>query len=176
MKAETKSLLFDIAKSQDALMQNMSAELGVKTSLYVVFSIFLFNAAFQINSFVKDIHGAWSRRAIESSMIGAAIALAGALALLVAALVRNYNMFPLPESAKWLKDMDDYRKEFPNEKIPDEDEALREIMEETIAANKTENERKADWVTVGSWLLFLAVPFVALAGLFSFFAYRMNRP
>lgn len=40
MDQTPEQMLFDIAKGQDVLMHNTSSELGVKTSLYLVFSVF----------------------------------------------------------------------------------------------------------------------------------------
>jgi hypothetical protein len=175
MEAETKRILFEIAKSQDALMQNLSSELSVKTSLYLVFSVFLFNAAFQISNFARDIPGELSGHAIHSAGIGALLALLGAILLLVAALVRNYSMFPLPETAKWLEDTEEFLKHYPESSLQDPEVAIREILEETILANKVENERKASWITRGAWFLIFSVPIITCAGILAFLGYVIEK-
>ena len=175
MAGETEQKLFDIAKGQDALMQSISTELGVKTSLYLVFSVFMFNAAFQIVNFARDFQSAWGQCAIQSAGIGAGLALSAAIALLIAALVRNYRMFPVAETAKWLKDTQAFFQQHPEMTPPDPELAIREILEDTVLANKRVNERKAFWITVGAWLLIATVPCIALGGLFSFLAYVANQ-
>ena len=176
MESETNKMLFDIAKSQDALMQSMSTELGIKTSLYLVFSVFMFNAAFQTVNFVKDFRGVWSQYAIQFVGVGAGLALAAAIALLIAALVRTYKMFPVSETAVWLKEAAAFFQQHPEVTPQDSELAIREILEETILANKQVNERKAFWITVGAWLLITAVPCIAVGGLFSFLAQLANYP
>lgn len=50
----------------------------------------------------------------------------------------------------------------------------REIQTETlptVALNKTVNERKGFWITLGATALFVAVPFVVLAGVLAAIAF-----
>ncbi len=171
MQIEAKKMLFDIAKGQDMLMHTISAELGVKTSLYLVFSVFLFNATLQISEFAKDQPTIWSYRSIVFSTIGATLSLLSATTLLIAPLVRKYQLFPVGKMARWIEQLSEFKQQYPEEELPEAEDGIRETFEETIAANKSANERKAFWITLGAFLLFIAVPFVALAGIFAFFAY-----
>jgi hypothetical protein len=171
MQPEVKKMLFDIAKTQDAQMQNVSSELGVKTSLYLVFSVFLFNTSFQINNFASGFPEPWSERVITLSMVGAVITLVGALALLAAALIRDYRMFPVPNTAKWIADTDEYARKYPDAELQDQEVAIREILDETVSANKSVNQTKGWWINLAACILFVAVPIVVLAGIASYLGY-----
>ena len=96
--------LFDVVKGQDAILHSTSGELGVKTSLYLVFSAFIFSASIQLINFAKDLPRPLSQYAVASCSVGAAISLIAALALLIAALVRTYKIFPSRAMAGWIKD------------------------------------------------------------------------
>ncbi len=164
--------LFEVVKGQDAIMHNISGELGVKTSLYLVFSAFIFSASIQLINFAKDSTSPMSRYAVASCSIGAAISLLSALALLIAALVRTYKIFPSNALAAWIKETQEYSEKYPQEKVEDTSEGILKSLIETLDANQVQNEKKATWIQVGTWLLFISLPFLVTGGalaLYSFF-------
>ena len=59
MKPEMRKIFMEIAHNQDSLMHSSSGDLGVKTSLYLVFTAFLFSAGIQtINTAVGHLGSA----------------------------------------------------------------------------------------------------------------------
>src|SRR5262249_53084001 len=151
-------------------------ELGVKTSLYLVFSAFLFNAAFQVSSFVKPIESRWAFRAIVFAVVGAALALSGGIFLLVAAMVRRYSVIPLEELTSFLTESSEYRSKYPNAEVLDEQDGILTTVNRTVQANFDANEKKAGWIEIGAMILFAAIPFVVIAGVLALTAYVSNRP
>jgi hypothetical protein len=167
--------LFEMAKQQDSIMHSLSGELGVKTSLYLVFAAFVLSASIQLLNFAKDLHAYSARCAVLSCSLGAAIALLSGAALLVAAFVRNYKVFPAKAMADWLKNIQNYQKEYPLEHLDDPSNSLLQTMIETVDANQIVNEKKAQWIEVGAYLLFASLPFFAVGGAFAVCAY-FSRP
>ena len=163
--------LFEMAKQQDAAMHNLSGELGVKTSLYLVFTAFVLSASIQILNFAKDIHGGSAHRAVLLCSIGAAISLLAGTSLLIAALVRTYKIFPAQDMANWLEQIRDYTSKYPEEKVDDPADGLLQTVIKTIDANQIENEKKARWIKVSACLLFASLPFFATGGAFAIYAY-----
>jgi hypothetical protein len=163
--------LFEMVKQQDSTMHTLSGELGVKTSLYLVFAAFVLSASIQILNFAKDLHIYAARCAVFFCSLGAAIALCAGVALLGAALVRNYKIFPASEVADWLKKMKDYQTSYPQQAIDDPASGLLQTVIKTVEANQIVNEKKARWIEVGAWLLFASLPFFAVGGAFAVYAY-----
>lgn len=163
--------LFEVVKAQDAITHNISGELGVKTSLYLVFAAFIFSASIQLINFAKDLPVPLSRFAVLSSSVGAAISPLSALALLIAALVRTYKIFPSGEMVKWVKSMQKYQQDYPQETVEDPSEGIVSELIETADANQIENEKKATWIEVGAWLLFASLPFIVLGGILAVWAF-----
>lgn len=156
--------LFEVVKGQDVITHNISGELGVKTSLYLVFSAFIFSASIQLVNFAKDLAPPLNRCAVAVCSIGAAVSLLSAFALLIAALVRTYKIFPSNEMAAWIKSMQEYKEKYPRETIQDTSEGILNSLIETADANQIENEKKATWIEVGAWLLFFSLPFLVIGG------------
>jgi len=171
---QVKQMIFDIAKGQDVLMHNTSSELGVKTSLYLVFSVFLINAAFQISSFAKGLESVWGHRAIITSFFGAGTALIGGVALLIAALVRTYHVVPIGDLRKYAQDITDYKRQYPDEPGADVEEGILTTIEATVERNLHVNEQKGLWITVGATALLVSVPFVAGAGILAAIAFVLQ--
>jgi hypothetical protein len=167
--------LFEVVKAQDAILHNLSGELGVKTSLYLVFTAFMFSASIQVINFAKDLASPWARWAIVSCSTGAAIALLSGIGLLIAALVREYKIFPSRKMAIWIRSLEAYRAKYPDQPTEDPDDAILKTLIDTAEANKLENEIKAVWITWGARGLFLSVPFVAAGGACAIYAF-FNRP
>jgi hypothetical protein len=163
--------LFELAKQQDFVQHNMSAELGVKTSLYLVFAAFMLSAAIQLLNFAKDQHVPIARTAVFFSSIGAVIALLSGTALLIAAFVRNYKIFPAQQVANWLKDIKDYQTQYPEEKLDDPANSLLQTLISTVDENTIVNEKKAQWIEWGATLLLISLPFMAIGGAFAVYAY-----
>lgn len=160
-----------MTKQQDTIMHNLSAELSVKTSLYLVFAAFVLSATIQILNFAKDLHGRSAHCAVFFCAIGAAIALLSGVMLLSAAVVRNYRIFPAKDMAVYLKKMEAYKRDYPQEKMDDPESGILETLIETVDANQVVNEKKARWIEVGTWLLFASLPFFAVGGAFAICAY-----
>src|SRR5262249_26048198 len=137
--------LFEIVKQQDSVMHNVSGELGVKTSLYLVFAAFVLSASIQLLNFVKDMNLYSARCAVVFCSLGAAIALLAGIALLGAALVRSYSIFPSQATAEWIEKLRDYKNKYPNETVEDPAKGLLRTMIRTVDANQVENEKKARW-------------------------------
>src|SRR5216684_2190613 len=133
--------LFEMTKQQDFVMHNLSAELGVKTSLYLVFAAFVLSASIQLLNFAKDLHVYLARSAVFFCSLGAAITLLSGAALLIAAFVRNYKIFPAKEIADWLKSIEDYRREYPQESVDDPANGLLQTLIKTVDANQVVNEK-----------------------------------
>lgn len=131
-ETEIERVILELAKTQDSLMHSTSAELGVKTSLYLVFSVFLVNAAFQIGSFARGIESPWSSRAVVTGFFGAATALLAGIALLVAALVRTYHVVPIGRLRQYVKDIADYKHEYPDASEANVVEGIIETIEDTV--------------------------------------------
>lgn len=161
MEDKVELRLFELAKNVDAIQHNISAELSVKTSLYLVFSAFVFSASLQLMSFAKDLH---SYVAVFLCGIGAVVSLLSAIALLVGATVRNYKIFPAQDMTTWIKEVEEYRRTHPGEETSDPFAVIRETLVETADLNQEVNERKAGWVETGAWLLFGSMPFLAIGG------------
>jgi hypothetical protein len=153
--------MFELAKSVDYTAHSISAELSVKTSLYLVFAAFVFTASIQLINFAKDVR---SYAAVVICAIGAAVALFSAIALLIAALIRQYNIFPAQDMNSWLEKLDCYRKAYPNIPTEDPNAVMLKMLITTADDNQLVNERKADWIECGAWLLFVAIPFLAIGG------------
>jgi len=164
-----------MAKQQDSVMHNLSGELGVKTSLYLVFAAFILSASIQILNFAKDLKAPSAQCAILFCSLGAAIALLAGIALLAAALVRTYKVFPAQEMADWLEKMKDYTSKYPNEAISDPANGVLKTVIQTIDANQIENEKKAKWIQIGAWCLFASLPFFAIGGALAVYSY-FSRP
>jgi len=171
---EANKMIFEISKNQDGLMHSTSGELGVKTSLYLVFSFFIFNAAFQIVAFSKGMAYP-SEYAILFGVIGAGIALLGAILLLVAAFVRSYMLFPSRGMKDWIESMGKFKQENPDIPTENEYEGVLDSLEETVSHNKSINEQKSLWITRAAYVLFVSVLFVAVSGGLSYIAY-LNHP
>jgi len=171
MENETRKMLFEIAKSQDSLMHTASSELGVRTSLYLVFAVFLFNAAFQVSTFARGVDSVWATRAVITSTFGAGAALAGGVALMIAALTRTYSVVPIQGLQKYVLELAEYKQQNPTENLPDTEDEIIASLEETTAANLEVNEKKGFWNTLGATALFIAVPFVVGGGILAFVAY-----
>jgi hypothetical protein len=175
MPDNADSRLFEMAKQQDVIMHNASGELGVKTSLYLVFAAFMISASIQMVNFAKDMHTHTARCAVLLCSLGAAIALLSGVALLFAAVVRTYSVFPAKAMRDWLKDMEKFRTENPGERIDDPSSGLVQTLIETVDENQIVNERKGRWIEVGAGLLFISLPFSAVGGAFAVCAY-FSRP
>ena len=167
--------LFEVVKSQDAIMHSTSAELGVKTSLYLVFSAFVFSTSIQLINFAKDLPRPLSQYAVAICAIGSAISLVAALALLIAALVRTYKIFPSRAMAGWINETKAYKERYPEEKTEDTAEGILGVLIETVDANQVESEKKAKWIQVGSACLFIALPFLVFGGALALRAF-FSRP
>jgi hypothetical protein len=167
--------MFDMVKQQDSTMHSISAELGVKTSLYLVFAVFELNASIQLLNFAKDFKASSASYAILLCSFGAVVALIAGAALLTAALVRNYSVFPARDMASWLAQIRDYQKENPQNEV-DPLKGLLETMIQTVDANQAINERKARWIDVGSWCLFASLFFFAIGAGFAIRAYFVIHP
>jgi hypothetical protein len=119
--------LFEIAKGQDQTMHNLSAEMSVKTSLYLVFTAFIFSASIQVINFSKDLRSPCSGTAIKLCSVSFSL-LAGTM-LLVAAMVREYEIFPTREMVEWVKNIEKYKEEYPNDAA---EEPARGVLLELI--------------------------------------------
>ena len=171
MSDNAEARLFDVVKGQDVITHNISGELGVKTSLYLVYSAFIFSASIQLINFAKDLPAPVSHFAVANCSIGAAISLLSGLALLVAALVRTYKIFPSAAMAAWIQQMQEYRLAYPEESVEDTSEGIVKVLIETVDANQAENEKKASWIETGAWLLFFSLPFLVTGGGFALWAF-----
>jgi hypothetical protein len=172
MADEAEVRLFEVAKNQDMIMHNLSAEMSVKTSLYLVFSAFSFSASIQIINFAKDILGPSAKIAIAVCGISAAASLFGGVFLLTAALVRRYSVFPSKKMADWITDLKQFRESNPQQATStDPATEVLNVLVKTAEKNKTENEAKADWIERGAFCLFASVPFLAIGGALALYAF-----
>lgn len=176
--SDIEDRLFEVAKGQDQIMHRLSAEMSVKTSLYLVFTAFIFSAAIQIVNFSKDIAVPCARTAIKLSSASAAFSLTAGILLLIAALVRTYGAFPTRRVADWIKNLKEYKQEYPEyprEQAADPSEVILFRLIDTAEKNKAESEKKAWWITAGAYCLFAATAFLALGGGFALYAF-FSRP
>jgi len=172
---EVDQRLFEVAKGQDQIMHSVSAEMSVKTSLYLVFTAFVFSASIQIVNFSKDVATPCSRTAIKLSSASAAFSLLAGIMLLIAALVREYKLFPTRKMVDWVKTLAEYHSEYPNAATITPSEGVLIELINTAEKNKAESEKKASWITVGAVFLFIAVAFLGLGGGFALYAF-FTRP
>lgn len=166
--------VYDMAKQQDAAMHNLSGELGVKTSLYLVFTAFVLSASIQIVTFAKDLPAQSGRHAVIFSALGAAVALFAGIALLVAAFVRTYKIFPAQDMANWLEDIKNYATKYPEAQIDDPARGVLRTVIQTVDANQRENEKKAQWIKIGAFFLFASLPLFAIGGALAIRAYLIH--
>jgi hypothetical protein len=166
--------LFDVAKGQDIILHNLSAELGVKTSLYLVFTAFMFSASIQTINLAKDLPR-YSHCAVAFSSISAALSLLAATALLIAALVREYFVFPSSRIQEWLVRLEEYKVTYPEAITANPTDVMLRMLIETGKRNKLENEKKADQITWGARILFSAIPFLIIGGTLAVCGY-FSRP
>jgi len=167
--------VFEMVKQQDSMMHGISAELGVKTSLYLVFAVFELNASIQLLNFAKDFKTPSASYAILLCSVGAIVALVAGVALLSAALVRSYSVFPARDMADWLAKIRDYQNKNPHEEV-DPLKGLLQTMIQTVDNNQAINERKARWIDVGSWCLFASLFLFAIGAGFAIRAYFVIHP
>lgn len=175
MADNASDMLFEMAKQQDLIMHNLSGELAVKTSLYLVFSAFIITASIQVINLAKDnlaknMCSTGPRFAMLLSALGAAIALVAGFSFLVAAIVRDYSVFPANDVLSWLKRMEEYRKKNPGDEI-DCSGGLMQTLISTIDQNHAINEKKSAWIKIGTRLLFISLPFTAVGGFLAIKAY-----
>jgi hypothetical protein len=175
MFEEAGDRLFEVAKAQDQLMHSLSAEMSVKTSLYLVFTAFIFSASIQLINFCKDVPTPCSRTGIALCGTSAAFSLLAGIMLLIAALVRQYNIFATRKMNDWVFGLKEYHAKYPNAETESPSDGVLMELIETVEKNKAENEKKATWITAGACLLFGAVAFLALGGGFALYSY-FNRP
>jgi hypothetical protein len=176
MADDAEVRLFEVAKNQDILMHNLSAEMSVKTSLYLVFAVFSFNASVQIINFVKDNSMPSAKCAVAICGISATMNLLGGIFLLIAALIRGYSAFPSRKMADWITELKQFRETNPG--LATSRDPAREVLNvliKTAENNKAENESKADWIERGAICLFLSVPFLVAGTGFALFAF-FSRP
>lgn len=171
MSEEIEERLFEVAKAQDQIMHNLSAEMSVKTSLYLVFTAFIFSASIQIINFVKDAATPCGRIAIVLCSASAGFSLLAGIMLLIAALVREYKVFPTRAMVEWVKNIGSYREKYPAAPVENLSEAVLLELIDTAEVNQTESEKKASWITAGALLLFVAVATLALGGGFALYAF-----
>lgn len=163
--------MFDIAKQQDLVMHNLSSELSVKTSLYLVFSAFVITASIQMMNFAKDTNPCSTRYAVLFCALGAGFALLAGLSLLIAAAVRNYSIFPLTSMADWLRQMEEFRKNHPDNHAVDSSRGFMGTLIKTIDNNQIVNEKRARWIERGMWFLLISLPFTATGGICAVWIY-----
>jgi hypothetical protein len=175
MSEEIEQRLFEVARGQDQIMHSLSAEMSVKTSLYLVFTAFIFSASIQIINFSKDVAAPCSRIAIKLSGTSAAFSLLAGVMLLIAALMREYKIFPTRKMVAWVKALGKYKSDYPDEETITPSEGVLNGLIDTAEQNKTESEKKAAWITAGALFLFIAVAFLALGGGFGLYAF-FSRP
>lgn len=142
MSERVEQRLFEIARGQDQIMHSASAEMSVKTSLYLVFAAFIFSASIQMINFSKDIAVPCGRLAIKLCSASAAFSLLAGTMLLVAALVREYKVFPTRKVAEWIKKLYEYKEKYPDAKTKDPSDVMLLQLIETAEENKKETEKK----------------------------------
>ena len=155
MDDDTNFRLFEMAKQQDSLMHAFSVELSVKTSLYLVFAAFVLSSSIQVLNFARDMHTPSAQSAVLFCAVGAGIALVSGAVLLRAALIRQYKIFPVADTANWLKSISDYKRQYPEEEVSDPSVGLLQTIIQTVDANQIENEKKAQWIEVGAGILLI---------------------
>ena len=171
MSDSAEQRLFDIARGQDVIMHNVSSELGVKTSLYLVFTVFTFSASLQLITFAKDLPSSYARCSVVSSSISAGISLLASIMFLIAALVRRYWLFPSNDILQWIQGLRDYASQHPGVATEDTANGVLEVLIEPARQNKLENERKGTQITLGAIFLFFSVPFLAMGGALAIYAF-----
>ncbi|HWF37791.1 MAG TPA: hypothetical protein VG322_04685 [Candidatus Acidoferrales bacterium] len=170
MPDDAEIRLFEVVKSQDVVMHSVSAEMGVKTSLYLVFSAFYFAASMQVVNLVKGNPSPEAKTSITICAVGAALSLLGGIFLLSAAMRRDYKAFPTLKMANWIVAIKEFREKNPT--LATSREPATEILNalvKTVDNNKRENELKASWVDRGAFCLFASVPFLAVGAAFALY-------
>lgn len=165
-----RDMLFEMNKQQDLVMHNLSSELAVKTSLYLVFTAFTMSAAIQIMSFCKDLSSCSARCGVLFCALGAAIALLAGLSFLIAALVRDYSMFPAKDMATFIHTSEDWNNLHPDDPV-NISKGVMDTLVRTVDDNQVVNQKKSIWLKVGSWMLMASLPFTAIGGFFAVVAY-----
>jgi hypothetical protein len=175
MPEDIERQLFEIAKGQDQIMHSLSAEMSVKTSLYLVFTAFIFSASLQVINFSKDLRSPCSETAIELCSVGAGFSLLAGTMLLVAAMVREYKIFPTREMVDWVRGTEKYREEYPAAAVEEPSKGVLLELIDTAEVNQMESEKKARWITAGAFVLFAALASLAIGGGFALYAF-FSRP
>jgi hypothetical protein len=156
-------------------MHSLSAEMSVKTSLYLVFTAFIFSASVQVINFSKDLSTPCGATAIKLCSISAGFSLLAGTMLLVAAMVRQYKIFPTREMVEWVRRTEQYREEYPETAAEEPSKGVLLELIDTAEVNQVESEKKAKWITGGAFVLFAALAFLAIGGGFALYAF-FSRP
>jgi len=175
MPEDIEQRLFEIAKGQDQIMHSLSAEMSVKTSLYLVFTAFIFSASLQVINFSKDLSAPCRGTAIKLCSISAGFSLLAGTLLLVAAMVREFKIFPTREMVEWVRSSEKYKEEYPDAAVEEPSKGVLLELIETAEVNQAESEKKARWITAGAFILFAALAFLAIGGGFALYAF-FSRP
>ena len=148
MKPEIRKTFMEIAYNQDCLMHSSSGELGVKTSLYLVFTAFLFSAGIQtINTAVGHL-GSDKLLVVSLSGLSLGLSLLAAVCFLLAARIVNYQTLPS------IQQFIDFTFEQSEEAQQAElEEAVLFDLAEIIENNKNRNDSKGHWMEWGTPIL-----------------------
>ncbi len=115
----------------------------------------MFSASIQTINLAKDLPR-YSHCAVAFSSISAA--------LLIAALVREYFVFPSSRMQDWLVRLEEYKTTYPETVTANPTDVMLRMLIETGKRDKLENEKKADQITWGARILFSAIPFLIIGG------------
>lgn len=166
MSKPFKEFLLEEGIRQDALIHNVSGQLGTKTGLYMVFGAFVFTAESTLASTGTAIGWQPLKAALWAATI---FSLIGIAVLLRSAFLEKYEMPPilpnLAEQSKKFFELPDIKKLSEEEQMSEFQSKFVNSLSRSIKANFSANDRISRNLEWASWLIAASIGslFVSLA-------------
>ncbi len=170
MEPEVRSRFLDLAIRQDSLMNSISAELGTKTSLHLVFTAFLFGSGVQTVNIAVGSLFVCRRFVVLTSGFSLGLSMLAAICFLLAARIKKYETLPSLQAL-----IDFTYEQAEEERSGQLDEAVIFDLAEIVENNKASNERVGEWIKIGGRLLIGSTGLLALSSAVMIFV-LLNRP
>jgi hypothetical protein len=170
MEPEVRSRFLELANRQDSLMNSISAELGTKTLLHLVFTAFLFGSGVQTVNIAVNALFVCRSFVVLASGISLGLSMLAAVCFLFAARIKKYETLPS------LQALIDFTYEQAEEDRPRQlDEAVIFDLAEIVESNKASNERVGEWIKIGGRLLVGSTGFLGISSAVMIFV-LLTRP
>jgi len=151
-------------------MNSISAELGTKTSLHLVFTAFLFGSGVQTVNIAVGSLFVCRRFVVLTSGFSLGLSMLAAICFLLAARIKKYETLPSLQAL-----IDFTYEQAEEERSGQLDEAVIFDLAEIVENNKASNERVGEWIKIGGRLLIGSTGLLALSSAVMIFV-LLNRP